>query len=180
MGLWTWGGEKKIARKGFPLPGSFQSELSRGEGSWTKTSSWQCQDFIVAGTAMAYGIHPSLMRDFWETHIWTREGHPHKISKHSKRTGSSHVGNIVNKQEWLRWLPETCRRLSRVLLPIAVGTEGRGKRKRTFVVSGGWVSGYGCDLPWHCCTCSLWILETREWEKDTTSSIRSWSYSPRW
>lgn len=83
----------------------------------------------------SHGIwkHPSLMRDFRETHICTKEGHPHKISKHSKRTGSSHVGNIVNKQEWLRQLPQTCRRLSGILLPIAVGTEGRGKQKWSLV-----------------------------------------------
>lgn len=36
------------------------------------------------------------------------------------------------------------------------------------------------DLPWRCCTCYLWILETGERERDTTSAIRSWSCSPRW
>lgn len=63
------------------------------------------------------------MRDFRGTHIWTREGHPHKISKRLKSTSSSHVENIVNMQEWLRRLPQTCRRLCGILLPIAVGRE---------------------------------------------------------
>lgn len=89
---------------------------------------------------MAYGIHPSLIRDFRRTHIWTWEVHPHKISKHLKRTSSCHVGNTLNKQEWLRWFPQTCRRLCGILLPTAVGTEGRRR-------GGLWSLVGGCQSP---------------------------------